>query len=928
MFTIRAIELRNWDFWRHFSLPLNESIVMLTGPNGSGKTTILDAIRVILNTRLSNGRKVGKYVRDKNKTVVIKAVVTNTPIKGRRPFASISIRTDEATLACVLTFKGGAPDKHFLVLSGNADMEKIEKAFRENEFYGSEAYSDILNKAGVSKSLLNILTLEQGDTNKLCSKTPQELFSYVMEIKGNQIVLDQYKNAKINYRKALEELREQQGILVSEQETLNRLQREKLEYETYESHLNEKNQLENETLPLAVYKEKRAELEKIETEIKTQRGQIDTLRKNIEEINREVSSLQQETESIEEKIRRMDTRKSDFYDEKSKLDTQVGETRSEKKKLEETKIEVEKIQPKDIGKLEKESQELQKTLTRLNIEKEKQENIVSEHKAELEDLRRGINPYKSYVREFSNKLKEVDISHILLADAIEIVDEKWRCAIESLLGWDRFTIIVDSDYSIKAREIGQRFKYRHYISEAREIVLPSPNPGSALEKVHFLTDKIPLWIAEILNNTALVNTIEEGYKNLAAFSATITPDAYMQNAKGGIFVEIKDYYCGQGGRKERIKTTEKGLIDEQETLKEIERETKSLTEKISNVESEINQQNVLIHWNESEKKRYQELLETLIGLEKKSTEYLAKIINIKQKLEKERILEKDIREKLTKRKLNLGSFESTLNGTNKSLLDNIQKSKTFDIEIKDLENKLPPGNLQPEILINIPPSGSVEHSIKTTKEKIEKHQGCKDLTILVRYANQDTNVKKQEVFVEKRHKEVEEGKEELKKCRSDYIKVVKQVIWNYRTNASKLAKMAKAEIKIEAPNLSEEDDSIDHTGLEIDISFDEKAFTPIGDSDLSGGQQVIASLILLMSLADLDEDTSGFFILDEPFAHLSIERIDEVTRFLQASKAQYILTTPSTHNVNIYTPAGLIFTLFKKKQGEIYAPLPAICRGK
>ncbi len=928
MFTIKAIELRNWDYWKHFRFPLDTSIVMLTGPNGSGKTTILDAIRVILNTRLSNKRKVGKYVRDKNKIVVIKAVVTNTPTKGRRPFASISIKTDEVTLACILKFKGGAPDKHFLVLPGDADMEKIEGAFGENQFYSSEAYSDILNKAGVSKSLLSIFTLEQGDTNKLCSKSPQELFSYIMEIKGNQSVLNQYNKANINYRKVSEELKEQQGILLNEQNTLNRLQRDKIEYETYKGYFDEKNQLENETLLLANYKEKKDNLEKIETGIKAQRGQIDTLRKNIEDIKTKSGELNREIESNDKKIKRLETEKKSFYEENSKLYTQIGETGSEKKELEKIKIEVEKIEPKDIRELENQRQEHQKKFNSLNLEKERKEKNAFELKAELEELRRGITPYKSYIRDLSNKLNELNVPNILLADVIEIVDEKWRCAIESLLGGNRFTIVVNPEDSIKAREIGQKFKYYHYISEPRKIEPSVPKSGSALEKVHFLTDRIPIWILDILNDTALVDTITEGYEKLGAFSATITPDAYKQDKRGGISLEVKQYYCGQGGRKERIKIAGQGLINEQEALKEIERETRSLSEKISNTELEQTQQEKRIRWKETEEQLYQELFKTLNELERKSTEFKDKIDNIDTELEKERHIEKEFNKELSKFKIQQENFESELEGRNKSLANNIQESKTFDKELRNIESKLPQEKLQPEILMGMPPVSSVEYSIKITKEKIERHQGCKDQTILVRYSNQDDNVKKQEAFVEKRLGEVKEGEEELKKCRSDYVKVVTQVIWNYRTHASKLAKMAKAEIKIEAPNLSEEDDSIDHAGLEIEISFDEKAFTPIGDPDLSGGQQVIASLILLMSLADLDQDGSGFFILDEPFAHLSIERIDEVTRFLQASKAQYILTTPSTHNINIYTPAGLTLNLFKKKQGEDYAPLPAICRGK
>ena len=455
-----------------------------------------------------------------------------------------------------------------------------------------------------------------------------------------------------------------------------------------------------------------------------------------------------------------------------------------------------------------------------------------------------------------------------------------------------------------------------------------PKSGSALEKVHFLADGIPIWILNILNDTALVDTINEGYEKLGAFSATITPDAYKQDKRGGISLEVKQYYCGQGGRKERINIAEQGLLSEQEALKEIERETRSLSEKISNTELEKTQQEKRIRWKETEKQLYQELFNTLDDLERKSTEYGNKIDNIGTELEKERLIEKELNKELSKFKIQQENFESELDGRNKSLENNIQESKNYDNELRNLESKLPQEKLQPEILMGVPPVLSVEYNIRTTKEKIERHQGCKDQTILVRYVNQDNNVKSQEAFVEKRLEEVKEGEEELKKCRIDYIIVVKQVIWNYRTNASKLAKMAKAEIKMDAPNLYEENDSIDNVGLEIEISFDEKAFTPIGDPDLSGGQQVISSLILLMSLADLDQDDSGFFILDEPFAHLSIERIDEVSRFLQASKAQYILTTPSTHNINIYTPVGLTLNLFKKKQGEDYAPLPAICRGK
>ena len=57
----------------------------------------------------------------------------------------------------------------------------------------------------------------------------------------------------------------------------------------------------------------------------------------------------------------------------------------------------------------------------------------------------------------------------------------------------------------------------------------------------------------------------------------------------------------------------------------------------------------------------------------------------------------------------------------------------------------------------------------------------------------------------------------------------------------------------------------------------------------------------------------GFFMLDEPFAHLSIDRIDDVGRFLRASGAQFVITAPTTLDRAQLDPASLVVMLRKKK---------------
>ena len=64
----------------------------------------------------------------------------------------------------------------------------------------------------------------------------------------------------------------------------------------------------------------------------------------------------------------------------------------------------------------------------------------------------------------------------------------------------------------------------------------------------------------------------------------------------------------------------------------------------------------------------------------------------------------------------------------------------------------------------------------------------------------------------------------------------------------------------------------------------------------------------------------GFVFIDEPFAHLDIFNIDRVASFLKATQAQYLITTPVTHNLNVYDPSLLTLVTAKKRPDERWAP--------
>jgi len=85
MFRFVELTLQNWDYFQNIRVPLDGDVVLVTGPNGSGKTTFIDAIRQLVGARrLSSKRHTEHYVRDPARFPLIRAVVSNTAENAKR----------------------------------------------------------------------------------------------------------------------------------------------------------------------------------------------------------------------------------------------------------------------------------------------------------------------------------------------------------------------------------------------------------------------------------------------------------------------------------------------------------------------------------------------------------------------------------------------------------------------------------------------------------------------------------------------------------------------------------------------------------------------------------------------------------------------------------------------------------------------------
>lgn len=181
--------------------------------------------------------------------------------------------------------------------------------------------------------------------------------------------------------------------------------------------------------------------------------------------------------------------------------------------------------------------------------------------------------------------------------------------------------------------------------------------------------------------------------------------------------------------------------------------------------------------------------------------------------------------------------------------------------------------------------------------------------------------------IDEQRDQLERARSTTDRARAQYINVLRATMRRYARNLEKLGALADIEVTVDYPTLANDDLSLAQAALEVQFDFDQKGLIGLNDGEVSGGQQVMKSMILLVGLMMEDEGAGGGFVfIDEPFAHLDILNIDRVGAFLQATRAQYIVTTPNTHNVNVFKPSELTLLTQKRRAGEGFAPPVAFLR--
>ncbi len=927
MFTFRAIEVMNWDYWSHIRLPLDDRVVLVAGPNGSGKTTLLDAIRVLLNaTRLSTSRKLPQYLRDDTGVAVIKALVDNPPGRaGRRPWSHLGRFEEEVTLACVLERKQGKWERRYLVVGGDAPIETLKDlsgSLRPMEF------SRELELAQVPRTLLKILALEQGETHKLARRTPEQLLEYVLEMQGDKAVLERYGDARMTFLSGQRDLEGFEQRVTMMRMHIDTLRRDAESYERFVELQNTEREVRDERLPAARFKALTDQRHTLTIERERAQNTLKEADGVLGGFHRESDGLVKGVEEIRAAIVEKKQAYQALLKEKEQLDSRYRDLLRWNQEYEDSGASAGMV---DVHKLIDERERLIAAEGGIRGELTQLLGRIGKLRREREALSEGDSRRRppDWVQRMVRELRDQEVPHSLVADMIEITDDHWHIAVESILGRERFSILVERDDTMRARKMAQRQRYRCYISEYGPRTRPKPRPGSALGVVTFSDPRVPENVARMLNSVTLVETVEDGH-DLGRGAISITPDGYKQDTRGGIFVGTQDLYCGSGAGEHRTHQIDGELGQMRSRRDELQRSLQPTNARLRTIDESLaaaKAQGRLLERlgdPDSLKTRLTEIGEQRRAASERLMALLGEVDEANNQLiDRERrisLLEYRHREALLERD-RARSSAATVDS----------RILRVDSELAEVEPRVPKALRGAAALELLEPEVVLVERLNSLRRRVEGWTGTRDHRAVPLWQKGHAELVDHDRQLARRRHELDEQTEELGLARQAYVRVVEETIRRYRRNVLALGELCRVEVDVHVPGAdqlrAEGDALLGRAGLEVRVGFDGKRPVPVHDSRLSGGQSVVASLILLMALTMNEEgQTAGFFILDEPFAHLSIERIDEVARFLEVTQAQFLITTPTTHNLRVYNPAGLTLNLRKKAGTSRFAPVPTFLR--
>lgn len=747
MKTLTKVKLINWHTFSNTEFEIYKN-ALITGENGTGKSTILDAIQYVLTVGKCKFNKAASDIGNRTLESYIRC---KTGIEGHE-----YVRNGDVTTYIVLEFfdektkdyqiigtvidlpSGGRLNREFFQILDSQinDVTFIEerKVLTKKEFKNT---LNTHNQQGFFKD-----TIKEGErlfgnalgvklkyfdlvTRALAFKAIDNVYQFIVDFLLKEDFVDiQNLRDSIKHYKVLEE----------------KLKVSKKECDTLEEVIQFYNQYLENAFQIDVLdctKEKLYERE-LRSLIENSQKRYQAIEDQLKFIQQKLNQLHQDEESYQEKYHQLDQslRENDTYNLKNDLKKECERLKKEKEDkqkeymdlLDELQQEAKllkelRIQKAFIKALENEEYHTETLSTHLR--KVEQEIIEKTNKTEYQrsslqlEITKNVEQYNQYQEEYTS-LKEnqlyyrKEIQELIcllneqltkhfgksievkpLCEYIEVKDEKWRNALEGYLNSQRFDLIVEPEYFEYALLVYEEYKNKRGIYGVGIVdVAKLAKYGDVVLK-ETLADQLECkntyarwYVNMLLSKVHCVDDVTQ----LRNYPTAITPTCMLYKNYTARALNPRIYnkpYIGLGAIKIQLKTIEQQL----ETLQQEIKQQKVKLEALKNTQSLLKKSNAdkilyridLLDKYHSLEKEYQEVNERYQKLELDDS-----IISLQEECETVKKLLDQTKKEKENALMKKGSLENNLE-TFKEQLEQTQESydvlheKIIQFEMDHLE---------------------------------------------------------------------------------------------------------------------------------------------------------------------------------------------------------------------------------------------------